>query len=46
MLEKIRDGHHKLAEQVDHWTTAEFIKTLNPYTAGIRDLAADFRTAF
>ena len=46
MLEKIRDGHHKLAEQVDHWTTPEFIKTLNPYTAGIRDLAADFRTAF
>uniref|UniRef100_Q01ZZ3 Lipoprotein n=1 Tax=Solibacter usitatus (strain Ellin6076) TaxID=234267 RepID=Q01ZZ3_SOLUE len=46
MLEKIREGHHKLAEQVDHWSTAEFVKTLNPYTANIRGLAADFRTAF
>jgi hypothetical protein len=46
MLEKIRDGHHKLAEQVDHWKTEEFFKALNPYTASIRDLATDCRAAF
>jgi hypothetical protein len=46
MLDKIRDGHHKLAEQSGHWTTAEVFKTLTPYTGSIKDLTADFKTAF
>jgi hypothetical protein len=46
ILVKIRDGHHQLASQVDHWTAKELYQTLSPYTASIQHLAGDFHSAF
>jgi hypothetical protein len=46
ILEKIRGGHRKLAEQANHWTARDVIQTIGPYTVSIGNLVADYRKAF
>ena len=46
LLVKIRDGHHQLAAQVDHWTAKELRQTLSPYTVSIRQLIRGFQPGF
>ncbi len=46
ILVKIRDGHHQLAAQVDHWSAIELRQTLSPYSSSIRQLVRDFQVAF
>jgi hypothetical protein len=46
ILEKIRDGHRKLAQDAGHWNGREVFATLEPYAGSIASLTADFRKAF
>jgi hypothetical protein len=46
VLEKVRDGHKKLASRAAHWSAAELAKELGPYTASIQKLANSFQAAF
>ena len=39
ILSEIRDGHHQLATQVDHWTAKELHQALTPYTVSIQQRA-------
>jgi hypothetical protein len=46
VLEKVRDGHKRLASNASRWSAAELAKELGPYTVSIQSLANSIQAAF